>query len=74
MPLMLTVGAKFPVKWTAPEAIEFSQFTIKSDIWAFGILLIELTTSGATPYPGCVCFPVFLPARPRIQLLNTYGL
>jgi len=45
-------GAKFPVKWTAPEAIEFSQFTIKSDVWAFGILLVELTTGGATPYPG----------------------
>jgi len=50
--LLIVVGAKFPVKWTAPEAIEYSQFTIKSDVWAYGILLVELTTHGATPYPG----------------------
>ena len=49
---LFAVGAKFPVKWTALEAIEFSQFTIKSDVWAFGILLVELTTGGAVPYPG----------------------
>ena len=45
-------GSKFPVKWTAPEALEYSQFTIKTDVWAFGILLVELISHGATPYPG----------------------
>ena len=49
---MSLLGAKFPVKWTAPEAIEYSQFTIKTDVWAYGILLVELVTRGATPYPG----------------------
>jgi len=67
-------GAKFPVKWTAPEAIEYSHFTIKTDVWAYGILLVELFSHGATPYPGllyiyiykvaasvclCVCLPDF---------------
>lgn len=45
-------GAKFPIKWTAPEAALYQKFTIKSDVWSFGILLVELVTHGRTPYPG----------------------
>eukprot|EP00045_Choanoeca_perplexa_P007890 m.72484 g.72484 ORF g.72484 m.72484 type:complete len:499 (+) comp14266_c0_seq1:132-1628(+) len=45
-------GAKFPIKWTAPEAALRSKFSIKSDIWAYGILLTELVTHGRIPYPG----------------------
>ena len=45
-------GAKFPIKWTAPEAALYHKFTIKSDVWSFGILLTELITRGRIPYPG----------------------
>ena len=46
------VGAKFPIKWTSPEAALYGRFTIKSDVWSFGILLTELVTFGRIPYPG----------------------
>ncbi|ETN67641.1 proto-oncogene tyrosine-protein kinase src [Anopheles darlingi] len=46
------VGARFPIKWTAPEAANYSKFSVKSDVWSFGILLTELVTYGRTPYPG----------------------
>ena len=50
--LGLLTGAKFPIKWTAPEAIHFGVFTIKADVWSFGILLMEIITYGRVPYPG----------------------
>ena len=45
-------GARFPNKWTAPEACLCNKFSIKSDVWSFGILLTEITTFGRIPYPG----------------------
>lgn len=30
----------------------YNRFTIKSDVWSFGILLMEVITYGANPYPG----------------------
>uniref|UniRef100_A0ABM5FBR5 Tyrosine-protein kinase n=1 Tax=Pogona vitticeps TaxID=103695 RepID=A0ABM5FBR5_9SAUR len=51
-------GAKFPIKWTAPEAINYGIFTIKSDVWSFGILLTEMVTYGQSPYPAMTNYEV----------------
>ena len=45
-------GMEAKFKWTAPEAALYNRFTIKSDVWSFGILLTELITHGCIPYPG----------------------
>ena len=43
---------KNPIKWMAPEAALYDRFTIKSDVWSFGIVLYEVISYGRFPYPG----------------------
>ncbi|XP_076810926.1 tyrosine-protein kinase SRK2-like isoform X1 [Clavelina lepadiformis] len=44
--------AHCPDKWKAPEAYRKNRFTSQSDVWSFGILLMEIITKGDEPYLG----------------------
>lgn len=35
-------GAKFPIKWTAPESLAYNKFSIKSDVWGKFVFLMFL--------------------------------
>nr|XP_020464821.1 protein-tyrosine kinase 6-like [Monopterus albus] len=51
-PFYVTEDKKIPYKWSAPEAISHGRFSIKSDVWSFGILVYEIITYGGIPYPA----------------------
>uniref|UniRef100_G1LS77 Tyrosine-protein kinase STYK1 n=1 Tax=Ailuropoda melanoleuca TaxID=9646 RepID=G1LS77_AILME len=40
-----------PLKWLAPERLLLRPAGISGDVWSFGILLYEMVTLGAPPYP-----------------------
>ncbi|XP_012556886.2 tyrosine-protein kinase SRK2 [Hydra vulgaris] len=43
---------RFAIKWAAPETIIEKNFSLKSEVWSFGVVLYEIFTKGLAPYPG----------------------
>jgi serine/threonine protein kinase len=39
-----------PLKWMAPECVRHSRYSLKSDVWAFAVTVVEIVTQN-TPYP-----------------------
>ncbi|XP_076040534.1 tyrosine-protein kinase Fer isoform X2 [Oratosquilla oratoria] len=44
---------QIPIKWTAPEALNFGKYTSLCDVWSYGVLCWEIFSYGDVPYHGC---------------------
>ena len=45
-------NACIPVRWMSPEALFYGKYTVKSDVWSFGVLMWEVYTYALQPYGG----------------------
>ena len=43
---------QIPIKWTAPEALNYGKYTSLCDVWSYGVLCWEVFSKGGTPYSG----------------------
>uniref|UniRef100_A0A674ABS6 Tyrosine-protein kinase n=1 Tax=Salmo trutta TaxID=8032 RepID=A0A674ABS6_SALTR len=44
------IAGKWPLKWYAPECMNFHKFSSKSDVWSFGVTMWEAFSYGGKPY------------------------
>ena len=43
---------RIPLRWSAPEALKTMKFSEKSDVWSYGITVVEMYSNGEDPYRG----------------------
>jgi len=45
-----TTGGKWPIKWYAPESVNYGKFTAKTDIFSFGVTMWEIYSAAKEPW------------------------
>ena len=67
------LDTKLPLRWCAPEVFEELKFGESSDVWSFGVTMIEVFTKAATPYYGKrIVRPTLLPPALHVSLQPTF--
>ncbi|KAF2903975.1 hypothetical protein ILUMI_02199, partial [Ignelater luminosus] len=59
---------RLPIRWMAPESLYDNIFSVKSDVWSFGVLIWEVVTLGSTPYTGLSAAEVMKKVRDGYRL------
>ena len=67
------LGEKLRIKWTAPEAVLYDHFSVKSDVWSYGIFLWELITYCRVPYQGMKHAEILLKLKQGYRLPRPFG-
>uniref|UniRef100_A0A1I7XY79 Protein kinase domain-containing protein n=1 Tax=Steinernema glaseri TaxID=37863 RepID=A0A1I7XY79_9BILA len=50
--VFISASGRLPIKWLALECLQKHEFSSKSDVWSYGIVLYEMYTFGGVPFPG----------------------
>lgn len=71
----VTGSDRLPIKWLALECLEKAEFSHKSDVWSFGIVIFEMYSLGEVPFsdiePTELIGHLKSGARPKTPLLAT---
>ena len=46
----ITRGGEIPVKWTAPETLNYKKYSTASDVWSYGAVMYEIWSVGHKPF------------------------
>ncbi|KJH43207.1 SH2 domain protein [Dictyocaulus viviparus] len=48
----IRASMRLPIKWLAPETITAYTFSLKTDVFSFGVVVFEIFSDGAEPWEG----------------------
>ncbi|XP_071479388.1 tyrosine-protein kinase Fes/Fps-like [Diadema antillarum] len=51
MTSFISPSGRKPARWSSPEGMQNTNWTLEGDVWSYGILLWEIVTLGARPFP-----------------------
>ena len=61
---------KVAAKWQPPEVLQYKKFSCKSDVWAYGALLIEMFSKDTALYPELTAEEVKQKVLNRLQMFQ----
>jgi hypothetical protein len=61
-----------PLRWMAPEALNYRLFGERTDVWAYGVTLFEILTNGSVPYTDLMPLAVYSKVRANDVYLSLY--